>query len=70
MKITLKDETQTLIISDEELNNPNFVDLEFLDEEAIDKDNPRGYITEITVPLEDLKCATDAFWQKKMNNEK
>lgn len=43
MKIIIKDESQKLIISDEELNNNNFIDLELYDEEAIGKDNPRGY---------------------------
>ncbi len=69
MKVELKDDTQTLIITNEELDNANFVDLELYDEQAKDKDNPRGYITEFTAPLEELKCAIDAFWQIKLSSK-
>lgn len=69
MKIELKDESQTLILTNEELDNPDFVDLELYDDEAKDEDNLRGYITEFTASLEDLKCAVDAFYQKKLNSK-
>ena len=65
MKIEISDESLKLIITNEELDNANFVDLELYDDEAKDKDNPRGYITEFTAPLEELKCAVDAFWALK-----
>mgnify|MGYP001588615081 CR=1 FL=1 len=66
MKIIIKDETQQAIISNDELDNPNFVDVEFLDEEVIDVDNPRGFVAEMTIPLEELKRAVDAFWEIKI----
>lgn len=69
MKIELKDETQKLILSDEELDNCNFIDLFLYDEMAKDKDNPRGFVSEYTASLEDLKCAVDAFWTKKLNSK-
>ena len=67
MKIEIKDDKQTLIITNEELDNANFIDLELYDDEAKDKDNPRGYITEFTAPLKELKCAVDIFWALKLN---
>ena len=67
MKITIKDDTQKLVITNEELDNPNFVDLELYDEEAQNEDNPRGYVSECTMPLEELKHAIDAFWNIKEN---
>ena len=70
MKIEIKDDEQTLVITNEELDNANFVDLELYDDEAKDKDNPRGYITEFTAPLEELVVAVNCFWNIKKNAEK
>ena len=73
MKITIKDEGCSAVLSNEELDNPNFVDVEFLDEKVIDtEDNPRGHVAEMTIPLEELKRAVDAFWEikKYRDNEK
>ena len=69
MIITIKEETQKLILSNEELNNPNFVDLELYDEEVKDEDNPRGLISECTMPIGELKHAIDAFWDIKENSK-
>lgn len=69
MKIELKDESQTLILTNEELDNPDYIDLDIYDDEAKGEDNLRGFITEFTVSLEDLKCAVDAFYQIKLNSK-
>ena len=68
MKITIIDEDDTLILSDEELDNDNFIDLEILNELAKDKDNPRGHVAECTVPVDDLLCAVQAFTNKRKLN--
>lgn len=70
MKIEIKDQEDIIILSDEELNNPNFIDIEFYDKTVKSEDNPRGYVAEKTVNLEELKLAVDAFYQKKLNIDK
>ena len=70
MKIIITDEGEQAIVSNEELDNPNFVDIEFLNDLVKDKDNPRGYVAEMTIPLEELKRAVDAFWEIKKEDEK
>ena len=67
MKIIIQDQEEKVILSDDNLNNPNFVDVEFYDKTVESKDNPRGFIAEKTVSLEELKLAVDAFYQKKLN---
>jgi hypothetical protein len=69
MEIKLKNEEETLILSDEELDNPNFVSLEFYDEDLANKDNEKGFIVEAIVDVEELKLAIDAFYQRKLNNK-
>lgn len=63
MKIEIRDEYFTLILSNDELDNDNFVDIELLGDEAKNEDNPRGYLGEGTVPIDELKSAVDAFYQ-------
>lgn len=69
MKIEIKDDSQTLIVSNEELDNLNFIDLELCDSSIKDEDNKRGHVSECTMPIEELKCAVDAFWKIRMNNK-
>lgn len=70
MKIEIKDQEDIIILSDEELDNPNFIDIEFYDETVKDNGNELGYVAEKTVNLEELKLAVDAFYQKKLNIDK
>jgi hypothetical protein len=66
MKISITDETQTLNLSNEELDNHNFVDLEITDTSVADpEENPRGLVAECTMPIEELKQAVDAFFRLK-----
>mgnify|MGYP001592062565 CR=1 FL=1 len=69
MIITIKEETQKLILSNEELDNPNFIDLELYDEEVKDEDNPRGLVSECTMPIEELMVAVNCFWNIKENSK-
>ncbi|MDD5353490.1 MAG: hypothetical protein PHS93_10040 [Candidatus Omnitrophica bacterium] len=70
MNIEIVDEEQKLILSNEKFNNLNFVDVVLCDERAKDKDNPRGYVAEMSVPVEELKRAVDAFWEIKKYSDK
>lgn len=62
MQIKIKDETQTLTLSNEELDNDNFVDIELCDDEVKDNDNPRGLVSECTMSIDELKAGVDAFY--------
>jgi hypothetical protein len=61
MKITINCDDQNLILSTEDLNNLNYVDMEIWDDEK--------FIKEITVPIDELKAAVDAFTQIKRDND-
>jgi hypothetical protein len=67
MKIEIKDEENKLVITNEEFDNDNFVDLVIYG--TPDKENDTGYITEITMPIDELISAITAFKTLKDERE-
>ena len=70
MKIEITNDEQKLVISTEELNNLNYVDLELYNINDINTDNPRGFVCDITVPIDELKAGVDAFMQLKLEEDR
>ena len=62
MKIEIRDDEDTIILSNDELDNANFVEVELLSDLRKDEDSPRGFVGGMTVSIEDLKAAIDSFW--------
>ena len=67
MKIEIKDEENKLVITNEDFDNDNFVDLVIYG--TPDKENDTGYITEITMPIDELLSAITAFKTLKDERE-
>ena len=67
MKIEIKDEENKLVITNEDFDNDNFVDLVIYG--TPDKENDTGYITEITMPIDELISAITAFKTLKDERE-
>jgi hypothetical protein len=61
MKIEIKDEEDLLVLTTEDLNNLNYVELE------ISEDGK--FVSDIMVPIDELKAAVDAFMQLRKDND-
>ncbi len=62
MRIEIKEDELRLVLTDEELNNSNFVDVCLYSDEAKDGDlNTLGYVGEFTAQIDELYSAITAF---------
>lgn len=64
MKIEIKNEDQKIILDDDDLDNDNFVDISIIEKY---KEPYEGMV--ITVPIEDLCVAVQAFLKKRELND-